>query len=96
MEFILEPVVTEKANRLTEELGCYTFRVSPEANKYQIKDAVEKLYGVKVDDVNTMVVRGKNKRRYTKTAIVRGRTSGWKKAIVKLAEGDSIDFYSNI
>lgn len=96
MEFILEPVVTEKANRLTEQLSSYTFRVSPEANKYQIKDAVEKLYGVKVKDVNTMVVRGKNKKRYTKTAIVRGRTASWKKAIVTLADGGSIDFYSNI
>ena len=96
MEFILEPVVTEKANRLSEDGKRYTFRVSADANKYQIKDAVEKLYGVKVQDVNTMVVRGKNKKRYTKTAIVRGRTAGWKKAVVTLADGSTIDFYSNI
>lgn len=96
MEFILEPVVTEKANRLSEEGNRYTFRVSPQANKFQIKDTVEKLYGVKVLDVNTMVQRGKNKRRYTKTAIVRGTTPQWKKAIVTLAEGSTIDLYSNI
>lgn len=96
MELIIKPVVTEKANRLSEDGGRYTFRVSPEANKYEIKDTVEKLYGVKVKDVNTMVMRGKNKRRYTKTAIVKGKTASWKKAIVTLAPGETIDFYSNI
>lgn len=96
MEFILEPVVTEKANRLSEEGNRYTFRVSPDADKYQIKKEVKKLYGVNVKAVNTMIVRGKNKKRYTKTAIVRGRTAAWKKAIVTLSQGDSIDFYSNI
>lgn len=96
MEFILKPVVTEKANRLTEKSGSYTFRVSPDANKYQIKEAVEKLYDVKVKDVNTMIVRGKNKKRYTKTAIVKGKTSSWKKAIVTLQDGGTIDLYSNI
>ncbi|MCH5248036.1 MAG: 50S ribosomal protein L23 [Muribaculaceae bacterium] len=96
MEFRIQPVVTEKANRLTENDNRYTFRVSPEANKYQIKELVESLYNVKVSDVNTMVVRGKNKRRYTKTCIVKGKTPQWKKAIVTLAQGSSIDFYSNI
>lgn len=96
MEFIIEPVVTEKANRLTETGNRYTFRVSPEANKFQIQDLVEKLYGVKVVDVNTSIVRGKNKRRYTKTAIVKGKTPSWKKAVVTLAEGATIDLYSNI
>lgn len=96
MEYIIEPVVTEKANRLSENGNKYTFRVSPDANKYEIKSLVEKLYDVKVTDVNTMVQRGKNKRRYTKTAIVKGKTPTWKKAIVTLAEGQTIDFYSNI
>lgn len=96
MEFRIQPVVTEKANRLTEKESRYTFRVSPEANKYQIKALVEDLYGVKVADVNTMVVRGKNKRRYTKTCVVKGKTPHWKKAIVTLADGGTIDFYSNI
>ena len=71
MEFTIEPIVTEAATNLTEKLNRYTFRVSPEANKFQIKDMVEKLYGVKVLNVNTCVVRGKNKSRYTKSTINR-------------------------
>ena len=96
MDITITPIITENAPKLTEKLNRYTFRVSPEANKHQIKDLVEKLYGVKVKDVNTMVVRGKNKRRYTKTAIVKGKTPSWKKAVVTLAPGETIDFYSNI
>ncbi|RXE70856.1 50S ribosomal protein L23 [uncultured Muribaculum sp.] len=96
MDFQIKPIVTEKATRLTEKLNKYTFRVSPDANKYQIKALVENLYGVKVVGVNTMVVRGKNKSRYTKSGLLRGKTSSYKKAIVTIAEGETIDFYSNI
>lgn len=96
MEFMIKPIVTEKATKLTDKLNRYTFRVSPEANKYQIKDLVEKLYGVKVVRVNTAVVRGKNKSRYTKSGLLRGKTSAYKKAFITLADGQSIDFYSNI
>ncbi|OKY86022.1 MAG: 50S ribosomal protein L23 [Bacteroidales bacterium 52_46] len=96
MDFQIKPIVTEKATRLTEKLNKYTFRVSPDANKYQIKTLVENLYGVKVVSVNTMVVRGKNKSRYTKSGLLRGKTSSYKKAIVTVAEGETIDFYSNI
>ncbi len=96
MEFEITPIVTEKATMLTEKLNRYTFRVSPDANKYQIKDLVEKLYGVHVVKVNTMIVRGKNKSRYTRTGIIKGSTSDYKKAIVSLADGETIDFYSNI
>lgn len=96
MDFQIKPIVTEKATSLTEKLNKYTFRVSPEANKYQIKALVESLYGVKVVSVNTMVVRGKNKSRYTKSGLLRGKTSSYKKAIVTIAEGETIDFYSNI
>ena len=96
MDFQIKPIVTEKATRLTETLNKYTFRVSPDANKYQIKALVENLYGVKVVGVNTMVVRGKNKSRYTKSGLLRGKTSSYKKAIVTIAEGETIDFYSNI
>lgn len=96
MDFQIKPIVTEKATRLTENLNKYTFRVSPDANKYQIKTLVENLYGVKVVSVNTMVVRGKNKSRYTKSGLLRGKTSSYKKAIVTVAEGETIDFYSNI
>ncbi len=96
MEFSIEPIVTEAATRLTDKLNRYTFRVSPDANKFQIKDLVEKLYGVKVEKVNTQVVRGKNKSRYTKSGLLRGKTDKWKKAYVSIAEGQTIDFYSNI
>ena len=96
MDFTIKPIVTEKATRLTDKLNRYTFRVSPDANKFQIKDLVEKLYGVKVEAVNTAVVRGKNKSRYTKSGLLRGKTNQWKKAYITLAEGQTIDFYSNI
>ncbi len=96
MEIMIKPIVTEKATKLSEKLNRYTFRVSPEANKYQIKDLVEKLYGVKVVNVNTAVVRGKNKSRWTKSGLLRGATSRWKKAFITVGEGETIDFFSNI
>ena len=96
MEIEIKPIVTEKATSLTDKLNRYTFRVSPEANKFQIKDLVEKLYGVKVVRVNTAVMRGKNKSRWTKSGLLRGETARWKKAFITLAEGETIDFYSNI
>ena len=96
MEISISPIVTEKANQLSEKLNRYTFRVSPDANKYQIKSLVEKLYGVKVVNVNTAVVRGKNRSRWTKSGLLRGKTNKWKKAFITVAEGENIDFYSNI
>ena len=96
MEITITPIITEKATKLTEKLNRYTFRVSPEANKYQIKDLVEKLYGVKVANVNTAIVRGKNKSRWTKSGLLRGKTNRWKKAFITLADDQVIDFYSNI
>ncbi len=96
MELTIQPIVTEKATKLTDKLNRYTFRVSEEANKYQIKDLVEKLYGVKVVNVNTAVVRGKNKSRYTKSGLLRGKTNGYKKAFITIGEGQTIDLYSNI
>lgn len=96
MEFMIKPIVTEKATKLTDKLNRYTFRVSPEANKYQIKDLVEKLYGVKVVSVNTAVARAKNKSRYTKSGLLKGKTSAYKKAFITVGEGQTIDFYSNI
>ena len=90
------PVVTEKANAITEKGNRYTFKVSTEANKYQIKDAIEKLYDVKVVGVSTMNYSGKNKQRYTKSGIIKGKTVAFKKAVVTIAEGQTIDFYSNL
>ncbi len=96
MDITIKPIVTEKANRLSEKLGHYTFKVSPEANKHQIKMLVEQLYGVKVVSVNTAIQRAKNKNRWTKSGLQRGKTTAYKKAFVTLADGQSIDFYSNI
>lgn len=96
MEITIKPIITEAATKLTEKLNRYTFRVSPEANKHQIKDLVEQLYGVKVLNVNTAVVRGKNKSRWTKSGLLRGKTNRWKKAFITVAKDEVIDFYSNI
>lgn len=96
MSTLRKPVITEKMTALTEELNRYGFVVDHNANKIQIKSAIEEMYGVSVDRVNTMNYKGKHKTRYTKTGWVEGRTNKFKKAIVTLAEGDAIDFYSNI
>lgn len=96
MSIIIKPIVTEKATLLTEKLNRYSFKVNKDANKIQIKKAVEATYNVTVVDVNTSNVSGKNKTRYTKAGIIKGATSDYKKAVVTLKEGDLIDFYSNI
>ncbi len=96
MDISIKPIITERATKLSEKRNCYTFRVSPEANKYQIKSLVEQLYGVKVESVNTAVVRGKNKSRWTKSGLLRGKTARWKKAYVTVADGQTIEFFSNI
>ncbi len=96
MAFIVKPLVTEKMNDATEKQNKFGFVVRPEANKLQIKAEVEALYNVTVVAVNTMVYAGKNKSRYTKAGLLRGRTNAFKKAVVTLKEGDTIDFYSNI
>lgn len=96
MNVIIKPVVTEKMTILGERLNRYAFVVHRKANKLQIKKAVEELYGVQVEEVNTMVVGGKRKSRYTRTGLISGKTNSYKKAIITLADGEQIDFYSNI
>lgn len=96
MEIMIKPVVSEKATAISEKSGRYTFSVSPDANKYQVKSLVEKLYDVKVVSVNTMNYDGKRKSRWTKSGLIRGKVAAFKKAVVTLAEGQTIDFYSNI
>ncbi|MCD8287933.1 MAG: 50S ribosomal protein L23 [Porphyromonadaceae bacterium] len=96
MAIIIKPIVTEKMSKLGEKYNRYGFAVVPDADKLQIKKAVEDLYNVKVVSVNTMMKNGKAKSRYTKSGLIQGRTSKYKKAIVTLKEGDTIDFYSNI
>lgn len=96
MAIIIKPIVTEKMTRMSEKLNRYGFRVNPDANKPQIKKAVEEMYNVTVVSVNTMNYKGKNKSRYTKSGLIQGKTAAYKKALVTLKEGESIDFYSNI
>jgi large subunit ribosomal protein L23 len=95
MEILIKPLVTEKISDLNER-GQYGFVVDNRANKVEIKKAVEKMYGVNVESVNTMRYSGKKKTRYTKKQIISGRTASFKKAIVTVAEGEVIDFYSGI
>ncbi|MFT4072267.1 MAG: 50S ribosomal protein L23 [Dysgonamonadaceae bacterium] len=97
MGIIVKPILTEKQTAITEKYpNRFAFRVLPSANKVQIKEEVEKLYGVKVVSVNTALYAGKNKSRFTKAGVVKGSTPAYKKAIVTLKEGEVIDFFSNI
>lgn len=96
MIIIKKPVITEKMTAISEKLNRYAFIVDVNANKLQIKKAMEDLYGVHVKAVNTMRYDGKLKSRYTKSGVVNGRRNAFKKAIVTLAEGETIDFFSNI
>lgn len=96
MGIIIKPIVTEQLTALTDKFNKYGFRVDKNANKVEIKKAVEQLYNVSVINVNTSILPGKKKSRYTKGGIIKGATSSYKKAIVTLKEGDKIDFYSNI
>jgi len=95
-DVLIKPVLSEKANAQQEKLRRYAFRVDRKANKLEIKKAVESFYGVTVVDVNTVISPAKNKTRYTKAGYIKGRKPSYKKAYVTIAEGDSIDLYSNI
>ena len=95
MSILIKPIITEKVSDLNEK-GKYGFIVNKKANKVEIKKAIEKMYGVTVNKVNTMIHPGKEKTRYTKSQIITGRTQQYKKAIVTVSEGEVIDFYSGI
>ncbi len=95
-EILIRPLDTEKLNRLKERFDRYGFIVARDANRIEIARAVEEFYGVTVLFVNTMNYQGKRRSRYTKSGLLRGRTNAFKKAIVTLKAGDTIDFYSNI
>ena len=97
MSVIIKPLVTEKMTKITEKMSNrYGFIVEKKADKLQIAKAVEALYDVKVVKVNTLIAPAKKRNRYTKAGIITGRVPSYKKAIVTLAEGNTIDFYSNI
>ncbi|WP_113661961.1 MULTISPECIES: 50S ribosomal protein L23 [Pedobacter] len=96
MEILQRPILTEKASALTEKANRFTFQVDHRANKLQIKKAIEQMYGVTIVALNTMVVQGKAKTRNTKAGLVTGRSPKYKKAIVTLKDGETIDYYANI
>ena len=96
MSVILKPIITEKMTQMGEKLNRYGFKVDKRANKLQIRKAIKDIYGVEVADINTMVYRGKSKTRYSKSGFISGKSNNYKKAIVTLAKGETIDFYSNI
>ena len=95
-EVLVKPIVTEKSNLLSDKSRTYAFRVNKKANKIEIKKAVEDFYGVTVTDVKTVIVPGKHKSRFTKAGFINGVKPAFKKAYVTVAEGESIDLYSNI
>ena len=94
MSVIIKPVISEKANYLTDLRGSYSFLVDTKANKIQIKKAVEAAYGVKVADVRTMIYAPKVSSKYTKKGLQVGKTNKLKKAVIKLAEGEVIDIFA--
>ncbi len=96
MSIIKKPIITEKMTDQSEKYNRYAFVVDRKVNKIEIKKAVSEMYDVDVESVRTMVCIGKKRVRGTKSGMIVGKTSTYKKAIVTLAEGDSIDFYSNI
>jgi large subunit ribosomal protein L23 len=95
-EILLKPILTEKLTAQEEPLHRYGFLVESTANKIQIQKAVEEMYGVAVESVNTMRYAGKNKSRSTKAGIIPGRVNHFKKAMITLPKGEKIDFYSSI
>lgn len=96
MSVLIKPIITEKMTADSELYNRYGFVVDQKANKIQIKEAVEKAYGVSVNKVRTMIYGPKRKTRYTKTGVQHGKTNSYKKAIIDVAEGDVIDFYNNL
>lgn len=92
----MKPILSEKMSMLTDKLNKVAFVVADDANKIEIKKTIEKMYDVKVKTVNVQRYQGKVKSRYTKSGVITGRTDKYKKAIVTLEDGHSIDFFSNI
>ncbi len=95
-QILIKPIISEKAEQLSESRNQYSFVVNRKANKVEIRKAVEQFYNVTVQSVNTMIVPGKNKTRTTRSGMLRGRVPGYKKAVVTLAPGEEIDFYGEV
>ncbi len=95
-EVLIKPLITEKSETLSENLNKYTFVVNRKANKVEIKKAVEEMYNVTVESVNTSIMPGKSRMRSTRSGFLRGRVPAFKKAVITLTEGEEIDFYGEI
>ena len=93
---LIKPLITEKAEILSEKGGKYSFIVNRDANKIEIRKAVENMYQVTVESVNTMIMPGKQKSRNTRSGVIRGKKPVLKKAVVTLAKGEEIDFFGDI
>ena len=93
---LIKPIISEKSEYLSGDFNQYSFVVNRKANKIEIGKAVEEMYGVQVSSVNTMIMPSKSKVRNTKSGMLRGSVSAYKKAIVKLAPGEEIDFFGDI
>ncbi|KQS48734.1 MULTISPECIES: 50S ribosomal protein L23 [Flavobacterium] len=96
MSIIIKPIITEKITKDGEVFNRFGFIVDKKANKIQIKNAIEAAYGITVVEVNTMNYRADRSTKYTKSGIINGKTNAYKKAIVQVQEGETIDFYNNI
>ena len=96
MNIIIKPLITEKATSQSELYNCYSFLVSNKANKVEIKKAIESIYGVTVKEVRTLNYGPIRKTKYTKTGIQNGKTNANKKAVVQIADEDTIDFFSKL
>jgi large subunit ribosomal protein L23 len=93
---LVKPIISEKAETLSEGSNQYSFIVNQKANKVEVRKAVEEMYSVNVASVNTMIMPAKAKNRNTRSGLIKGRVSSYKKAIVTLADGEEIDFYGDI
>lgn len=93
---LIKPIISEKAENLSGNAGQYSFVVNKKANKIEIRKAVEKMYGVNVSSVNTMIMPSKSRTRNTRSGVLKGSISAYKKAIVKLSNGEEIDFFGDI
>lgn len=93
---IIKPHITEKTEAMSEALNRHTFIVHKKANKIEIKKAVEEMYGVPVEKVNTIIMPAKTKNRMTRSGVIKGRKASYKKAIVTIPEGEELDIYGDL
>lgn len=93
-QILIKPVVSEKAEILSDKQTQYTFIVAKSANKVEVRKAIEARYGVTVESVNTLTMPSKAKNRTTKSGLVRGRVPSFKKAVVTLSDGETLDLYN--